>query len=95
MNDENKINDVPRIKSLYWVSGNKVKSDLLIFDGGDEFGKIHVYEIKESFTFQDVKREMKELVGLKEDSEPTISMVVPSWIEHKYGYPSMSYKLEP
>ena len=68
-----------REAKIYWITRTNEK-DLLVFDAGHEDGTLYIYELKESVLVQDTQKMAKN---------------VESWIEKKYGFPKMEWKIEP
>lgn len=95
MAEKSKETDHKRRRSIYYVSEREGKKALLIFDGGDDLGNIHVYELRESIPVCKVEEECKKILGLPESAHQSPEMIVPSWIEHKYGFPSMTFDITP
>lgn len=94
MPEESGKPDNARRSAIYLVSEKKGKKALLIFDSGYDLGNVHIYELEESIPFQEVRTELKSLLGLSDSVNPGQTMIIPSWVEHKYGYPSMTYEIK-
>ena len=74
-----------REAKVYYLKEKKDRKAMLVFDRGHNEGQVYIYELKESISIDEMK---KELLEYQQDN------IVENWIENKLGFP-MSWKLMP
>lgn len=84
MVEEERIEMHPRERRVYWIQKPGDEKDLLVFDGGDPFGSVHIYEHKESKPAEEIRDEMRELYK-RDIPEHMEEQIVLLWTEKQSG----------